>query len=413
MTMQKGIFVLAAAFGYISHAEKVELRPLVKGDGQIMVHREFSRCPFEKGSFGNEVSLLLPFSWTVKDKAAYTYFSAADQRYSDGISWEVRQILDGEMIVPEHGLTQGTDAWFLPSHLFEVKWDDGYSDVLYHHDNYGSASLKDGGEKIFLVNSIWYELSVETNGLPKKFIVDGGVRSFLKNNEVTGICNVIPHRYLGADAKVVREQSDSQKRLEMCSRQAWSLSMVQKEQIAVLHREYVEKSHPGGVVTNVYIIAGDGNFDGACDAYVSTDLEKSGTKNYVWTLYLADRTRFSRAKEVCERTFGRIETVYVDAEVCASRDSFFRFDRIRMPSYIMPVVFDKGKIELWDYVSHDSGVRALRRQNGLSNAMFGDCISPSGMGVASLDDLFSGFAPLVRMNRIQCETFGISRRNAQ
>lgn len=408
--MKKGIFALAVTWGCIGYADNgVEIRPLLESDGQIMVQREFMRCPFEKGAFGDDVSLLLPFCWVVQGKGSYVCFSAADQTYSDGVSWELRQVSDGKMIALEHEWTPETDLWFRPFQLFEVKWDGGRRTLLYHHDNYGYASRKDDEEKIALANTVWYELKVGTNGVPKKVAVENGLRLLLKDNAVSEICNVIPHRYQGADAKVVRDHAEPQKRLEMYSRQNWSLSATQKEQIAVLHRDYVKRNIPSGVVSNVYIVAGDGDLDGVCDAYVSTDAEKTCDGNYVWSLYVVEGTRFSRAKESVSRTFERIETVYVDAEVCTSKDSFFRLDRNGMPSYIMPVALNEGKIELWDYVKHESCVQAMRRQKGLSNAMFSDCISPSGCGVASFDDLFFGFAPLVRIKRIPCETFKISR----
>lgn len=409
MIMKKGIFALLIAWGVIGYADKgVEIRPLTERDGQIMVQREFMRCPFEKGAFGNDVSLLLPFCWAIHGKGSYTCFSAAEQKYSDGVSWELRQVSNGKMLAPEHEWSQETDLWFQPFQLFEVMWGGGRRALLYHHDSYDCASRKDGGEKIALVNTIWYELKVGANGMPQKVVVENGLRLLLKDNAVSEICNVIPHKYQGADAKVLREHYDSQKRLEMCSRQIWSLSTAQKEQLAALHRDYVERALPSGVVSNVYIVAGDGDFDGVCDAYVSTEVEKKGDGNYVWSLYIAEGIHFTRAKRSVVRTFGRIETVYIDAEICAARDSFFRLDRNRMPSYIMPVTIGEGKIDLWDYVNHESCVQVLRRENGLSNAMFGDCIRPSGSGVASLDDLLFGFAPLVRIKRIPCETFDVS-----
>lgn len=410
MMMKKAVFVFAVTWVCCGYAS-ANLTPLHESAGKMMVQRDFLLCPFEKGAFGNDVSRLLPFLWSTSSKDAYSCFSAAEQQYSDGIAWEIRKVVDGKMMPSIHEWTPSTEVWFQPFQLFVVKWKDGRCGICFHNEARAYSPRKNEGERITLVDSTWHELNVETNGVPRKTRLEGGVRSLFGNTSIASICNVVPHRYRGANAEVVGEPSDSQKRLDECANQIWSLSESQKERIAILHRDYVKKLHPEAVVTNIYLVVGDGNFDGVCDAYASCDAEQKDDMNYTWSLYVSSGSCFCRAEDDMSRTFDRIEAVYVDAEVCVSKDSFFRLDRSRRPSYIMPVTIVDGKPEFWSYANHRSCVQKFRKENG-ANAEFNDCLGLSGCGVANLDDLFLDFAPIIRVERIQCETIVLAKEKA-
>lgn len=119
--MKKAVLCFAVTWGCCGYAS-TNLTPLHENEGQMMVQRDFLLCPFEKGAFGNDVSLLLPFLWSTPSKDAYSCFSAAEQQYSDGISWEIRKVADGRMMPSIHEWTPSTDVWFLPFQLFVVKW---------------------------------------------------------------------------------------------------------------------------------------------------------------------------------------------------------------------------------------------------------------------------------------------------
>lgn len=119
----------------ICHAD-AKLDALSESDGQRMVLTEFASCAFEKGAFDNDVSLLLPFCWTIPNKGAYTYFSAADQKYSDGISWEMMRVAEGKLFHCEYQLSPGAGIWFQPFQLFEIVFADGRSLFVYHSEYY-------------------------------------------------------------------------------------------------------------------------------------------------------------------------------------------------------------------------------------------------------------------------------------
>lgn len=391
-----------------SHAG-ISMSVLSSDDGRGMVRNEYVDCAFETGSFGNDVSMILPFCWTVPNAGVYTYFTAAEHRQTDGISWSLRRVEDGKLIPLSHPWTPETDVWFCPVQLFEVTSRDGQRGLFYHQERTRRVTRKDVDESVCLVDSTWYNLAVATNAIPKKTAINGGCRALFRLLGAVSIRNVMPHRYRGADALPVLEPSDSQKRLLSGERQPWKMPEESKKRLAALHREHLAKIRPGVQVSKVYLVVGDGDFEGTCDAYVTSDAEAKDGRNYMWTLYVASGGQFVRSNRNVSQTFNRIETVFIDAEVCAPRDSFFRWDRIGMPSYIMPLTFVDGEVELWDYANHESCVKSFRRQTGFGNTGYGDCIGPSACGVAGLEDLFVG-GTLVRAECLPCETIEVSSR---
>lgn len=394
----------------ICHAD-VKLGMLPESDGRRMVLKEFASCAFEKGAFENDVSLLLPFYWTIPNKGVYTYFSAADQKYSDGAFWEMMQIKDGGLIHCEYQSNSGLGAWFQPFQLFEIVFSDVTSSLAFHNDHF-----KKIGSYSAVVDVKWYNLSISTNGVPLKTKMHNGIDSLFANKRVKVIRNVVPHRYRGAKAEMVKEPTREQKRLIDCKGR-WELPDIVKNQLAYMHRKYVESTKPSMVVSNVYIIACDGNFDGEVDAYISSDVEKESNENFKWTLYVKDGNGlFVRSEKPQSFQLDAIETLSIDSELHASQDAFFMIDRIGIPSYVMPIIVENGKPELWSYARHKGVVQSFRQKSGMENADFSSCIDAGIMGVskgiASLRDIFLMNAMLVSAKRLQCETIVIFQKGS-
>lgn len=405
--MKKNLHAICgAALIATCHAD-IRLDVLPESEGRRMALEEFAACAFEKGAFDSDVSLLLPFCWAIPGKGAYACFSAADQKYSDGVSWEIMQIKDGRLIHCEDPSNSGASVWFQPFQLFEIVFSDGVSSFAFHNDH-----SKKMGSCCAIVDVKWYDLSISTNGVPLKTQMHKGIDSLFANERVKVIRNVVPYRYRGARAEMVKEPTREQKRLMEC-KGAWNLSDTAKNQLADMHRKYVESIKPSMVVSNVYTIACDGNFDGEVDAYVSSDVERESNTNFKWTLYVKDGNEvFARSEKPQSFQSDNIEIITIDSELHASQDDFFRMDRIGVPSYVMPIIVENGKSELWSYAKHKSVVQSFRQKRGMENADFSSCIDAGAMGVtkgiASLRDIFLMHSMLVSAKRLQCETTVVS-----
>lgn len=379
---------------------------LSESDGQRMVLGEFSNCAFEKGAFGNEDSLLLPFYWIIPNKGIYTYFSAADQKYSDGISWELMQVTDGRMIHCEYKWMQETDVWFQPFQLFEVAFADDRSLFVYHNDHFQKISPYGA-----IIDIKWFNLCISTNGTPMKTQLPDGIGSLFANERVKTIRNVVPYRYRGPKADVVKMPTREKKRLTD-GRGTWELSGISKSLLVDMHRKYVETASPPVVVTNIFIIACDGNFDGMVDAYMSSDAERVGEEKFRWTLYIKESSGlFVRFEKPQTFLVDDIEMINIDPELHASRGAFFMINRIGVPSYVMPIVVGNGKPELWSYAKHKGVVQSFRQKNGMENADFSSCIDAGKLGalkgIASLKDIFLMHSMLVSAMRLPCEVIAV------
>ena len=91
-------------------------------------------------------------------------------------------------------------------------------------------------------------------------------------------------------------------------------------------------------------------------------------------------------------------------------------DRIGVPSYVMPIIVENGRPELWSYVKHKGVVQSFRQKGGMENADFSSCIDAGTMGVskgiASLRDIFLMHTMLVSAKRLQCETIVVSQKGS-
>lgn len=107
--------------------------------------------------------------------------------------------------------------------------------------------------------------------------------------------------------------------------------------------------------------------------------------------------------------YDRVEMIAIDPVVHACKDAFFKFDRIGLPPYVMPITTTG---ELWNYFRQDSPVKSFRAKRGLRNAEFYCCIDNGiegiATGVASLKDIFLMNSMLVSAKRLQCETIEVS-----
>ena len=397
--------ISATALIGICHADsKFAALPVM--EGQRMVLKDFADCAFEKGAWGNDISCLIPFVFQSDTDNQFVFFSAADGKYNDGMAWEViglsHYLFDRRMCQP----ALSSSFWFTPDQLWEVEYANGRKEVVYHNETSKRLSCS-GGKEVAGQVITWWRISADTNGIPCKCQIHGGIEDYFADPNVNCMRNVIPHRFRGANAEIVKESSREQQRLIKARDNAWSIGETLKSKIANMHCKYLKQKNPLIDITEVYVVACDCNFDGVIDAYVSSDVEKVGVSTFNWTLYVNQGDCFVRPKKSLTHKFNEIEDLYIDSELCAQKESFFRFDRIGIPSYAMPVVIDNDKADLWSYTKHNSIVQSFRKKTGMANADFSSCLDNGTTGIASLRDIFVMHSMIVSAERLRCETVSL------
>lgn len=397
-------------------AQEPTREPLPLKQGEALVAEVFTRGPFWTGAWSNDVSCLINCQWRIHGKGTYTYFSAAEQLYSDGRAWQSWEISSSKLLPCKYDWSPDVDIWFMSDQLFEVEYTDGRSMIAFHNDRRIGAEYPNRGEGVTLVSQKWFTLSVATNGVPRKVLISGeGAKAMFCDKSIKSIRCAIPHMYHGATAEIRNEETREQKRLRESevNVHAWALSETQKEHVVQLHQQYLHALMPSTISTNIFIIACDGNMDGLVDAYVSSDAECASHGACKWSLYIGDRMGFSRAGKTNRFVFERIEAVEIDPVVYARKDAFFKVDRIGMPSYVMSIT-DDG--EFWSYSMQDNPVKVFRAKPGMQNADFYSCIDNGTVGIttgiASLKDIFLMHTMLVSAKRLRCETIVTNRKGS-
>ena len=395
-----------------------EYEPLSLERGRLLVAEALSKEPFCTGAWGNDISCILPFMWRIEGRGTYTYFSAAEQKHFDGRAWHLWEVSSGKLVLCKYEWSPAVDIWFMPEQLFEIEYIDGLKKLVFHNERHTGVDSPKRGERITLVSERWFTLSVATNGTPEKVLIsDEGARALFCDRSMKSIRYVIPHMYCGAKAETPNEVTREQKRLREVEsgNVVWLLSRTQKENLAALHRQYLLGLTPSAIATNVFIVACDGNIDGRIDAYISSDAECDIHGNYKWSLYIGSCTGFFRADKSFKFTSESVETIEIDSVVHVGKDAFFRFDRLGMPSYVMPLG-DDG--EFWSYSRKDSPVRNFRAKPGMQNTDFYCCIDNNGTvgistGIANLNDVFLMHSMLVSAKRLPCETIVVTNKGYQ
>ena len=140
-------------------------------------------------------------------------------------------------------------------------------------------------------------------------------------------------------------------------------------------------------------------------------------RSFKWTLYVKDGNGlFARSEKTQSFQFDDIEIISIDSELYAAQDAFFMIDRIGVPSYVMPIIVENGKPELWSYAKHKGVVQSFRQKRGMGNADFSSCIDAGTMGVAkgitSLRDIFLMHSMLVSAKRLQSETIVVPQKGS-
>ena len=391
--------------------------PLSADRAQALVADTFMHERFETGAWGNDVSCVVPFLWSIPGKGVFTYFSAAEHKFSDGRAWHLYEVHPDKFVFCKYDWSPNVDVWFTPEQLFEIEYFDGQKTLAFHNERYTGIDVTNRGGRVSLVSEKWFALSVATNGTPSKVLIsDDGASALFRDKGIKSIRCTVPHLYRGAKAEVLHAVSREQGRLREtdANTEAWMLSEAQNENIAKRHWQYLHDREPSVVATNIFMVACDANVDGLVDAYVSSDAECDIHGNFKWSLYIGDGRGFSVADKPYKFVFDKVEEIAIDSEVHASKDAFFRFDRIGLPPYVMPIT---SAGELWSYFRQDSPVKSLRVKPGLQNAEFYCCIDNGiagiAAGVASLKDIFLMNSMLVSAKRLPCETISRLGREIQ
>lgn len=405
-------FAIGMAFVDIQPIEAATIRmPLTDSEGQLLVERFYAGTEFNTGDWGNDISLLLPFKWN-SEKDQFTLFSMAEHVRTHEAHWPPYQIIEGRLRYRKYEWTREGSVDFLPRELYEIQYSSGKKCLCYHNERTRGSDAETAGVG-FVENSIWNELDIGTNGCPKKTVRKGWPEALLADVAFKSARSVVPLRFRGPTACVVNEKDTIQKRLDeyAATQNGWSIDATQREALVARHCRLAAKEHNAEIITAVYILACDVNNDGICDAYATSDIEDVGDGKYRWALYLGTATGFSRQADAIKISANQTEDFYLETDVVATKDAFFRVDRVKMPTYVMVLSEFDGHPESWSYVHHENPVRDFRRRNGFAKADYYSCLGIGGgtPGVSSIRDMFLSYYTLVNVERLQCETVAVSK----
>ena len=379
---------------------------LSASEGQLLVERFFAENEFNTGEWGNDISMVLPFQWLSAQKKIFAMVSLAEHKRTHEADWFVKQIYDGRLQHCKYDFSPETDVVFLPEELYELQYSNGRTKLCYHNEMFrGSDAETDG--VMFIESSIWYELEVLTNGWPRKCVCEEWPERLFADRSLKSVQSIVPHRFRGPKANPVKEKDRMETRLDEYEtmQSGWHMDGKTMEALANLHRKYVAEVFPSNEVDSVFIVVCDANHDGKCDAYVSSDAEKAEADKYRWSLYIWGMTGFVRQKEPTKFFGTDKEYLYLETDVIAAKEDFFRIDRIKMQPYVLVLSEHNGHPESWSYVHHDSPVRTFRNRNGFANADFFSCLKYGQSGVSSIKDLFLSYYSIVRAERLECISF--------
>ena len=402
------VFAAAAAATMSMIAECAAYEPLSPDRGHTLVKNAFRNAPFWTGAWSNDVSCLLPFQWSVPGKGTFTFFSAAEHKFYDGRAWEMDEIGAGRLLYCKHECSCAVNIWFMPEHLFEVEYSDGRKCLCYHNERMRGGDAETDGVG-FVENLTWSELDVGTNGCPQKTIRNGWPEALFADGAFKSARSVVPFRFRGQKAEVVKEKDAIRKRLDenASTQNGWRMDATQRGALAAKHCRYA--SHNADAITIVHVIACDVNHDGMCDAYVTSDVESVDGGKHKWALYLGTASGFSRHLETIKVSEKQTEDLYFETDVTAAKDAFFRIDRVEMPAYVIVLSELDGHPESWSYVHHESPVKVFRSQKGFAGADFYSCLGCGKSGVSSIRDMFLSYYTLVNVERLPCESVVVSK----
>ena len=405
-------FVGALAIGMtcvnIQPTEAATIRmPLTDSEGQLLVERFFAGTEFNTGDWGNDISLLLPFKWN-SGKDQFTLFSMAEHVRTYEAHWPPYQIIERRLRYRKYEWTQERSVDFLPSELYEIQYSSGKKCLCYHNERTRGSDAKTDGVR-FIEKSIWNELDIGTNGCPQKTVRKGWPEALFADEAFKSARSVVPFRFRGPKAEKVKEKDKILERLDehAATQNGWSLDVTQRELLVTKHFRFVTEEHRSKTVTALYIVACDVNHDGMCDAYVTSNVENVGGGKYRWVLYLRTAAGYSRQKEAIKISVKQTEDLYLEGDVVAAKDAFFRVDRLQMPAYVLVLSELDGHPESWSYMHHENPVRDFRRRNGFAKADYYSCLANGKSGVSSIRDLFLSYYTIVRAERLSCETVNV------
>ena len=406
-------FMVAFVIGIVLvNVESIGATPIRKSladsEGQLLVERFFAGTEFNTGDWGNDISLLLPFQWLSENNEKFTLFSMAEHKRTHEADWFVEQIVDGCLRHRKYKYSLETDIEFLPRELYEIQYSSGKKCLCYHNERTsGSDAATDGVG--FIENSIWNELDIGTNGCPQKTVRKGWPEALFADEAFQSVRSVVPLRFRGPKAEKVKEKDKIQERLDehTATQNGWSLDVTQRELLVTKHFRFVTEEHRSKTVTALYIVACDVNHDGMCDAYVTSNVEGVDGGKYRWALYLRTAAGYSRQKEAIKISVKQTEDLYLEGDVVAAKDAFFRVDRLQMPAYVLVLSELDGHSESWSYMHHANPVRDFRRRNGFAKADYYSCLANGKSGVSSIRDLFLSYYTIVRAERLSCETVNV------
>lgn len=386
--------VVLALFAAVHAAIGVELKEMSITEGHELVKSYYSRLEFNKGMWGDDCLKLLPFRFLLSNGGFRYVLSEAEYHYSDGMDWFCYAVTNG---TPKQLGIDVDSFWFWPYQLFLVEREGGRRDVIYY--TYGKNVVVDAtrSEKVVAADLMWRVISEGGSGELASKSLNKDIGGVLTEKGVVAITKIHPHLYRGKAVEIITNGS------VVAVKDCTLLSSERKFAVAKLYVDALRRRRPAASCDSVLMVVGDMDGDGVCDAYVSSEAERTRNGGYWWTLYSGKSNGFAD-KEVVVNVQS-FEQAMVPSRVNATCDSFCLVERKTGERYAIVLDAHDGRVVPMDYLDERNVVRRQRKEYGHKRVNFYTCLpSVDYRGIGDLEDLFADFrVPLESVRRLSVE----------
>ena len=370
--------------------------------------RSYYRDEFNTGLWDDEYSKLLPFRFLLDNGSCRYVISLPEYHHSDGMAWDCYAVTNNTLKQLGSG-SDSTTLWCWPYQLFMIERKAGRREIVCC--NYGKQIVVDdtGSERKYAADLKWYVLAEDASGELVPKVLDKSIAEMLTEKDVIDIVRVTPCLFKGKNAEIVMNVGKEVANLVQmlpCKSQGGEcveLSAEQKCAVAKMYVANLEQRLPNVSCGSVLMMIGDMNGDGFCDAYVSSDAEKSVEGGYWWQLYSGRTKRFTENDE--EVKIHSFEKVVIPSRVKALAEEFYCVMRKMGGRYVIVLRVHEGCYVPTGYLEPTNIVRINRKKYGYKGVDFYSCLPSVGWcGIGDHDDLFKDYhAPLECIRSLVCE----------
>lgn len=388
--------VALTLFAAVHAAIGVELKEMSVTDGHALVKSYYSHLEFNKGAWDDDCLKLLPFRFLLRNGGSRYVLSEAEYHYSDGMDWYSYAVTNGTL--KQLGTADG--FWFWSKQLFLVERENGRRDLIYY--NYGKYVVVDDtqSEKIVAADLEWRVISEGGSGELAPKALNKDIGSVLTEKGVVAITKVHPHLYRGKTVEIVTNRG------VVVEKDCAKFSETRKLVVAKLYVEDLRRRRPGISCDSVLMVVGDMNGDGVCDAYVSSQEERTENGGFMWSLYSGKQNGFADKDAIVN--IHKLERAIVPYRVDAACGGFYLVRRETGERYAIVLESHGGRIVPAGYRDEGNNVWRQRKIYGHERVNFYTCqpsVSVGHRGVGDLEDLFTDYhTSLEYVRRLSVET---------